>query len=117
MIRSIAVLLALGLVGGAHAQSAGALPPSEEMTTKVRELGWSVGNTFACADETMREEIEADAHVIFDLMLKDVGSDLGWTFATSAGFAASMDKAELDCPKHAETWQQIRSDFGLVEED
>ncbi|MEL6575999.1 MAG: hypothetical protein AAFU72_07635 [Pseudomonadota bacterium] len=88
--------------------------PTEEMTEKTQALGLSVGNTYACAtDDAARALIEEEAHLIFDLILKDVGSALAWSFATGAGYGASVEQAEMDCDALAESWQEIRADFGI----
>lgn len=116
MTRLALIALAAGLiVSGAQGQE----PTADDdaaMKAKTRALGVSVGQTYACADEAGRAELEAEAHLLFDFIMKDVGSDLAWVFATSAGFGAAAEAATLDCPKLAQGWAKTRDDFGLAEE-
>ncbi|MEO0821637.1 MAG: hypothetical protein AAF074_14575 [Pseudomonadota bacterium] len=103
---SLATLLSAGVASASPFQT-------EEMREKTRSLGFTVGNQFACAEAAARETIEEEAHIIFDFMLKDVGSNIAWVFATAAGYGASVQKTEIDCAETAKNWAEIRADFGI----
>ncbi|MEL6767186.1 MAG: hypothetical protein AAFP17_08400 [Pseudomonadota bacterium] len=107
-------IVAMGALPAIAADETRIALPTAEMTEKTQALGLSVGNTYACAaDDEARAVIEEEAHLIFDLILKDVGSALAWSFATGAGYGASLPTAEMDCAALAESWQEIRADFGI----
>ncbi|MEM9762605.1 MAG: hypothetical protein AAF968_08870, partial [Pseudomonadota bacterium] len=59
------------------------------------------------------DQVEDEMRLFLDLILKDVGSALAWSFATGAGYGASVEEAEMDCGALAESWQEIRADFGI----
>ena len=127
MIRIISVG-ALGLLvaatGVATAQAAddaamkrqvGTAPDAEDkaMERKVRRLALRIGEAYACTDEKGRDEFQEEAHLLFDLILQDVGSDLAYTYATGIGVASAQPTDKLNCPELLKTWQEIREDYQL----
>ncbi len=122
MMRPAVALLASALLTGpAWAQevatdAAEAAETAEtEMRDKTRSLGYSIGNTYACTEDAAKDAFEAEAHVIFDMILKDVGSDLAFVYATAAGYGASLAREDLDCARLFENWGQVREEFGLAD--
>lgn len=100
------------LCGAAVAQE-----DESEMQRKTRELGLSIGNTYVCVRGEDREALQADWQAMFDLILKDVGSDLAFVFATASGYGASLPLGDLDCAALRESWMRARKEFGFVGED
>ncbi|MEM7498213.1 MAG: hypothetical protein AAF371_09510 [Pseudomonadota bacterium] len=117
-ILTASLLLPSVASSGAAMADEAAPGPREEMRERTQALGLSVGNTYACHDDAdMRDAIEEEAHLIFDLILKETGSDMAWAFATGAGYGASLPAAEMDCAALANSWQEIRADFGIAEDE
>ncbi|MEO0823371.1 MAG: hypothetical protein AAF074_23510 [Pseudomonadota bacterium] len=122
MLRLPLFALAFGLAAtAAAAQDTGATAPPDAdpdaaLRDQTRSLGLSVGNHYACVEGPARDALQEDTLVIFDLILKDVGSDLAFIYAASAGYGASLPAGELDCEKLAESWSKIKTHFGLAEE-
>jgi hypothetical protein len=83
------------------------------MERKVRKLALRIGRAYACTDEKGRDEFKGEAHLLFDLIVQDVGSDLGYTYATAIGIGSAQPKEKLDCPKLLKNWQEIREDYQL----
>ncbi|MGF1500386.1 MAG: hypothetical protein ACFBSD_01095 [Paracoccaceae bacterium] len=89
---------------------------TEQIKTQVRPLGVTVGRVYACLEDgPERELMIGDAHVMYDLMTKSVGSDVAFVFATALGYGAASEAAGLDCPALAEAWQKIKVDFEIVD--
>ncbi|MEO1688515.1 MAG: hypothetical protein AAFU61_11480, partial [Pseudomonadota bacterium] len=65
------------LTAAAAAQDA---TPSVE---KVRSLGLAIGNAYVCTEAEGRSAFREETHHLFDLILQDVGSDLGFIYATA----------------------------------
>ena len=127
MIRTISVG-ALGLLvaamGVATAQAADDVKLERQVATaqsaedlamerKVRSLALRIGAAYACTDEKGREEFQDEAHLLFDLILQDVGSDLAYAYATGIGIGSTKSKKKLDCPAVLKTWKEIREDYEL----
>jgi hypothetical protein len=112
--RGIALLAACAICLGA---AAAAEEGESEMQRKTRELGLSIGNTHVCTEGEERERLKTDWQMIYDVILKDVGSDLAFVFATASGYGASLPRDALDCAALRESWRRTREDFGLVPED
>lgn len=89
---------------------------NSEMTEKTKSLGIAVGNAYACTAAEGRERMDEEVHLLFDLILKDAGSDLAFAYATSTGYGAHFSPETLDCPAVLENWEKSRVEFGLVEE-
>ena len=87
------------------------------MERKVRRLGLSIGEAFACTGEKEREVFKEEAHHLFDLIIQDVGSDLAYTYATALGVGSKQPKGELDCPARLKNWNEIREDYELKGEE
>ena len=87
------------------------------MERKVRRLGLSIGEAFACTGEKEREVFKEEAHHLFDLIIQDVGSDLAYTYATALGVGSKQPKDELDCPARLKNWNEIREDYELKGEE
>ena len=83
------------------------------MERKVRHLGISIGEAFACTGEKEREVFKEEAHHLFDLIVQDVGSDLAYTYATALGVGSKTPKDGLDCPALLKKWEEIREDYEL----
>jgi len=130
MIRTISIG-ALGLLvaatGVATAQAAddaaterqvSATPDAEDlaMERKVRRLALRIGEAYVCTDEKARDDFQEEAHLLFDLILQDVGSDLAYTYATGIGIGSTKSKKKLDCPAALKTWKEIREDYELEED-
>ena len=113
--RAAGAALGLGLLAGpAAAQDADAL-----LEKQVRELGIGIGNAYACLspeDEDARATFRDEAHVLFDLILKDEGSDLAWRYATAVGLGAGVPGEQLDCARLLEQWAEIRRDYALIKD-
>lgn len=90
-------------------------PDAEDvaMERKVRRLALRIGEAYVCMDEKGRDEFQDEAHLLFDLILQDVGSDLAYTYATSIGIGSTKSKKKLDCPAVLKTWEEIREDYEL----
>ncbi len=54
-----------------------------------------------------------EEHYLFDLIVQDVGSDLGYAYATAIGIGSAQPKEKLDCPARLKDWQEIREDYEL----
>jgi hypothetical protein len=83
------------------------------MEAKVRGLALRIGQAYACTDEKARGEFQEEAHLLFDLILQDVGSDLAYTYATTIGIGSTRSKKSLDCPALLKAWEEIREDYEL----
>jgi hypothetical protein len=122
MLRIISAVV-LGLVvaatGVATAQDAKDPRDVEDvaMERKVRNLALRIGNAYACTDEKERGVFREEAHYLFDLIVQDVGSDLGYTYATAIGIGSAQPKEKLDCPARLKDWQEIREDYQLKEDE
>jgi hypothetical protein len=88
-------------------------PSDVAMERKVRKLALRIGGAYACTDENGRDEFKEEAHHLFDLIVQDVGSDLGYTYATGIGIGSAQPKEKLDCPKLLKEWEEIREDYRL----
>jgi hypothetical protein len=90
-------------------------PDAEDvaMERKVRRLALRIGHAYACADEKDRDEFKDEAHLLFDLIVQDVGSDLAYAYATAIGIGSAHPKEKLDCPALLKTWEEIREDYEL----
>jgi hypothetical protein len=64
-------------------------------------------------EEKGHERFQEEAHHLFDLIVQDVGSDLGYRYATAVGIGSTKSKAKLDCPAVLKGWEDIRKDFEL----
>jgi hypothetical protein len=87
------------------------------MERKIQNLALRIGNAYACTDEKGRSEFKEEAHYLFDLIVQDVGSDLGYTYATAIGIGSAQPKEKLDCPTRLKDWQEIREDYRLKENE
>jgi hypothetical protein len=118
LIRTISIG-ALGLLvaatGVATAQDAQNPRDAEDiaMERKVRHLALRIGKAFACTDKKGRDEFKGEAHLLFDLIIQDVGSDIAYTYATGVGIGSAQPKEKLDCPAVLKTWEEIREDYQL----
>jgi len=125
MLRlTVAATIATALAVGAVAQETDTETTIEaqqaanaDLKTKARKLGVSVGNAYACADEGTREAIGDDIQVMFDLMLKGAGSDIGFHFAAASGYGAAQAAEEMDCEAMLSAFDETLADFGLDEEE
>jgi hypothetical protein len=80
---------------------------------KVRKLAVNIGKAYACTDKKGQERFKEESHHLFDLIVQDVGSDLGFVYATGIGQGSMVAKEKLDCPKLLKEWEEIREDYDL----
>ena len=83
------------------------------MERRVRHLGLDIGRAYACTDEKGRQSFKEETHLLFDLIVQDVGSDLAYTYATALGVGSKTPKDGLDCPALLKKWEEIREDYEL----
>jgi hypothetical protein len=112
LIRNILGVM-IGVVVAASAVATAGDAEDVAMERKVRRLGVSIGEAFACTGEKERKIFEEEAHHLFDLIVQDVGSDLAYTYATALGVGSKQPKDELDCPARLKNWEEIREDYEL----
>jgi hypothetical protein len=116
LIRAISAIVIAVVVAApavAHARDA----EDVAMERKVRRLGLSIGEAFACTGEKQREVFKEEAHHLFDLIVQDVGADLVYTYATALGAGSREPKDGLDYPARLKNWGEIREDYELKGED
>jgi N-acetylglutamate synthase/N-acetylornithine aminotransferase len=80
---------------------------------KVRKLAVNIGKAYACTDKKGHDKFKEESHHLFDLIVQDVGSDLGFVYATGIGQGSMVPKEKLDCPKLLKEWEEIRDDYDL----
>ena len=85
------------------------------MERKVRNLGLRIGNAYACTDAKAHGEFKEEAHYLFDLIVQDMGSDLGYAYATAMGIGSAQPKEKLDCTARLKDWEEVREDYQLKE--
>ena len=115
IITAVVLGLCVAAAGVAMAQDAKDPRDAEDvaMERRVRHLALDIGKAYACTDEKKREVFKEEAHLLFDLILQDVGSDLAYTYATGIGIGSTKSKKKLDCPAVLKTWKEIREDYEL----
>lgn len=116
--RKALAVVAAGLwaaaASGALAQDRAA--SDAQRIDEIRTMALAVGNTYACIDdEEAKSAFRDHAQTLFDLMLKDVGSDTAFLFAVSLGYGSAVPQDQLDCPKLLAQWDDMKSAFALVE--
>lgn len=116
MIRIISVG-AIGLLVATAGLATARDADDVAMERKVRSLALRIGEAYACTDQKGREGFKEEAHHLFDLIVQDVGSDLGYTYATAIGIGSSRPKEKLDCPKLLKNWEEVREDYELKGDD
>ena len=84
---------------------------------KVRAVALAVGNAYVCTDEAARAQFREEAHHLFDLIVQDVGSDLGFAYATTVGVGSTQPRSTLDCGALLAQWEALREDYELKAED
>jgi hypothetical protein len=92
-----------------------AAPDAEDVAheRKVRKLAVSIGKAYACTDKKGHDKFKEESHHLFDLIVQDVGSDLGFVYATGIGQGSMVAKEKLDCPALLKEWEEIREDYDL----
>jgi N-acetylglutamate synthase/N-acetylornithine aminotransferase len=80
---------------------------------KVRKLAVNIGKAYACTAKEGKDKFKEESHHLFDLIVQDVGSDLGFVYATGIGQGSMVPKEKLDCPKLLKEWEEIRDDYDL----
>ncbi len=119
-MRTIALAtlgLCLALPAGAQDDDAAA-----ELEAKTRNVGLTVGKAYGCLaeDDARRERLRLGSKAIFNMIAHDLGTDLAYAFATSAGYGAGQPRDAADCQKIAERWEAIKANFDIstiLEED
>lgn len=115
---TISMLGVVFLLTGAAAGAAWAVDADEiAMERRVRGLGTRIGQAYVCTEEKARETFEEEAHLLFDLIVQDVGTDLAYVYALSIGKGAMWPKKRLDCPALLKDWKEIREDYELEGDD
>jgi len=95
---------------------------ASEMEGKTRNVGLAVGKAYGCldAEDDRRERLKLGSKAIFNMILQDLGSDMAYAFATSAGYGAGQPRNASECEALAERWEAIQEHFDittLFEED
>lgn len=107
-VTIMGMVLLLLVWGVAHADEAN---PDR---TEIKNFGLSVGNAYACSSEASRAGVREDAQFLFDLIVKDMGLDAGFVFATAAGYGAALESEHADCPRLLSQWDEAREAFGIT---
>ena len=113
IISTIALGLCVVAAGVASAKEASIDVDDKAMVQKVRSIGMAIGNAYVCTAQDKRQTFKEDSLELFDLIIKDVGSDRAFLYATSIGYGASVSKDKLDCPSLLKRWDEMREDFEL----
>jgi hypothetical protein len=117
MIKIIS-MLALGLwvaaAGVASAKDLDMDMDEKAMELKVRDLSIAIGNAYVCTEKERQPAFKKESHLLFNLILQDVGSDLAFVYATGVGYGASLQKEKLDCPLLLKQWEEFREDYELT---
>ncbi len=114
-------VLAIAAFGLWAASSSGAAAQDEALIDapfidEIRDMALAIGNTYACIDdEDESAAFRDDAHTLFDLILKDVGSNKAFLYAVSLGYGSAVPKNQLDCPTLLAQWDDMKSSFALEE--
>ena len=113
-VSALAIGLWAALASTAWAQDESAL--QEQFIDEIRDLALAIGNTYACIDDTEEKgAFRDDAHTLFDLMLKDAGSNKAFLYAVSLGYGSAVPQDQLDCPKLMAQWDDMKGAFALME--
>jgi len=86
------------------------------MEQRVRDMSIAIGNAYACTEKEGREAFKEESHLLFDLIVQDMGSDMAFLYATGIGYGSSVSKDKLDCPTLLKQWEEMREDYELKEE-
>jgi hypothetical protein len=116
--RTAAAIVALGLfaVGPTVGIAQEAEPGDAQRIDEIRDMAIAIGNTYACIDDAEpKQAFRDDAQTLFDLMLKDIGSNSAFLYAVSVGYGSAVPKEQLDCTKLLAQWEDMRRAFALVE--
>ena len=113
IISTIALGLCVMVAGVASAKGKDIDLDDKAMQQKVRSIGLAIGNTYVCTEQDKRQTFKKNSLELFDLIIKDVGSDRAFIYATSIGYGASVSKDKLDCPSLLKRWEEMREDFEL----
>ncbi|MEL6768148.1 MAG: hypothetical protein AAFP17_13280, partial [Pseudomonadota bacterium] len=79
--------------------------------------GVAVGKAFTCLSETdeRREKMRLASKAIYNMILHDLGSDIAYAFATSAGYGAGQPRVDAECKALAERWEKVKENFEISE--
>jgi hypothetical protein len=116
--RTTAAIVALGLfAAGPTGAAAQEVEPAElQRIDEIRDMAIAIGNTYACIDDAApKQAFRDDAQTLFDLMLKDIGSNSAFLYAVSVGYGSAVPRDQLDCPKLLAQWDDMRRAFALAE--
>jgi hypothetical protein len=113
IISTVALGLCVVTAGVASAKGGDIDADDKAMVQKVRSIGLAIGNAYVCTQQDKRQAFKKDTLELFDLIIKDVGSDRAFVYATSIGYGASVSKDNLDCPSLLKRWDEMREDFEL----
>jgi len=88
-----------------------------EMVTKVRSLGLGIGNAYVCTPVDERDVFKEQVHHLFDLIVQDVGSDIGFIYATAVGYGSAVSQDAVDCDAMLAQWAEIVTNYDLEVEE
>ncbi len=86
------------------------------MERRVRHLSVAIGNAYVCTEKEGQGAFKEESHLLFDLIVQDMGSDMAFLYATGIGYGSSLPKEKLDCPTLLKQWEEIREDYELKED-
>ncbi|MEO0680552.1 MAG: hypothetical protein AAF192_09075 [Pseudomonadota bacterium] len=111
-------MLGAALAAAALAAPAPAAAQDEaETVTKVRSLGLGIGNAYVCTPIEGRDVFKEQVHHLFDLIVQDVGSDIGFIYATAVGYGSAAPRDRLDCDAMLAQWSDIVTNYELETEE
>jgi len=114
VIKTISIA-ALGLWVAVGGVAAAQDTDDKAQQRRIRDISIAIGNAYACTGKEGRAQFKEESHYLFDLILKDMGSDLAFVYASGVGYGASLPKEKLECPTLLKQWEEIREDYELKE--
>ena len=116
MFKKILLLIGVSISALSLAMSAFAQATDAELETKGRKIDEAVGNAFVCMEDSRRTDMKEEIRILYNSILQETGSDLGFVFASSVGYGSAQQESKLECSKMLGQWQEMRQDYELVEE-
>ncbi|MEM6932545.1 MAG: hypothetical protein AAF526_03065 [Pseudomonadota bacterium] len=88
---------------------------ADALEAQTREVGVAVGQAYTCLADTdeRRERMKLASKAIYNMIVHDLGSDMAYAFATSAGFGAGKPRDDARCKELAERWEAIKENFDV----
>lgn len=86
-----------------------------EIEAQTREVGLTVGHAYGCLaeDDERRETMRLASKAIYTMILQDLGSNIAYAYATSAGYGAAQPRDDAKCKELAERWEAVKDNFEL----